>query len=343
MNDREWRARAGGCQSDGSLDGFASGSPFRDLVRGFVLVMVAIGLAACGEEGPDAYGNFEAAAEVTVASEVSGTLLRFEVRQGERVDEGRVVGQVDSLGLFLERRELELQQRSAVTRAAEARAQLRALEARLGTAEEELARTRRLFEREAATATERTRREGDVEALTAEVDAARVRARLAAEDTEVMEARIARLNDRAMRTTLVNPVGGTVLVTFVEPGEFVQPGRALYTVAPLDTLVLRAYLSGAQLSGVGLGDRLTVRFDEPGGGLGTAEGRVTWISDQAEFTPTPIQTREERVDQVYAVELRVPNPDGHLKIGMPGELWLPGAASSNEGARDGGQGRGVGL
>ena len=181
-----------------------------------------------------------------------------------------------------------------------------------------------------------------METLTAEVDAARVRARLAAEETEVMEARIARLNDRAMRTTLVNPVGGTVLVTFVEPGEFVQPGRALYTVAPLDTLVLRAYLSGGLLSGVALGDRLTVRFDEPGGGLGTTEGRVTWISDQAEFTPTPIQTREERVDQVYAVKLRVANPDGRLKIGMPGELWLRGAAGSEQAGPTPRQGPGAG-
>ena len=71
-----------------------------------------------------------------------------------------------------------------------------------------------------------------------------------------------------------------------------------------------------------------MRYDQPDGGLGTAEGRVSWISDQAEFTPTPIQTREERVDQVYAVKVRVPNPEGRLKIGMPGELWLPEGGSS---------------
>jgi HlyD family secretion protein len=317
------RRRQGACRTRVRA---AERAPSRSLA--LTLGLVAVVLSACGNEGPDAYGNFEADAEVTVSSEVSGTLLRFEVRQGERLEAGRTVGQVDSLGLFLERRELELQQRSAVTRAEEARAQLRALEARLGTAEQELARTRRLYQREAATATEQTRREGEVETLSAEVQAARVRARLATEETEVIDARIDRLDDRAIRTTLVNPVGGTVLVTFVEPGEFVQPGRALYTVAPLDTLVLRAYLSGSQLSGIRLGDRLTVRYDQPDGGLGTAEGRVSWISDQAEFTPTPIQTREERVDQVYAVKVRVPNPEGRLKIGMPGELWLPEGGSS---------------
>lgn len=322
MNDPSWK-----------------GSTFRAgrVPAAWGVALAALGLVACSTESPDAYGNFEAAAEVTVSSEASGTLIRFDVAEGARLEAGRVVGQVDTLGLFLERRELELQRRTVETRAEEAMAQLRALEARLRTAEEELARTRRLYEQEAATASERTRREGEVETLTAEAQAARVRARLAGEEAEVMEARLARLNDRAVRTTLVNPVDGTVLVTFVESGEFVQPGRALYVVAPLDTLVLRAYLSGAQLAGIRLGDRLTVRYDAAGGGLGRAEGRVSWISDQAEFTPTPIQTREERVDQVYAVKLRVANPDGRLKIGMPGELWLDGSGASAA-AGSGGEG-----
>jgi HlyD family secretion protein len=314
MSDRMWMTD----RPRGGLWGTALGA-------GVVLV-----LAGCGGEGPDAYGNFEADAEVTVSSEVSGTLLRFDVPEGTRIEAGRVIGQVDTLSLVLERRELELQRRSTVTRAEEARAQLQAFEARLRSAGEELERTRRLYQREAATASELTRREGEVETLDAEVRAARARSRLALEEADVIEARIARLDDRAARTILKNPVDGTVLVTFVEPGEFVQPGRALYTVAPLDTLVLRAYVSGAQLSGVRLGDDLSVRYDRPDGGMGTVRGRVSWISDRAEFTPTPIQTREERVDQVYAVKLRVPNPDGHLKIGMPAELALTASGGPPE-------------
>ena len=57
--------------------------------------------------------------------------------------------------------------------------------------------------------------------------------------------------------------------------------------------------------------------------IATMRGRVTWIASGAEFTPTPIQTRDERADQVYAVKIAVPNPTARLKIGMPGELTIP--------------------
>jgi len=81
-------------------------------------------------------------------------------------------------------------------------------------------------------------------------------------------------------------------------------------------------VSGAQLPEVRLGASVTVRTDAGGGTLQEHAGTVTWIADQAEFTPTPIQTRDERVTQVYAVKVAVANPDGTLKVGMPGELVL---------------------
>jgi HlyD family secretion protein len=267
------------------------------------LLFAALGvtaLAACDGDGPDAYGNFEAD-EVTVAAEATGTLQRFDVTEGQRLDAGVVVGQVDTVQLALQRAELELQVRNAGTRSAEARARLRALEAQLATAEEDLARTERLFEREAATASERTRLRGTVSTLREQVEAARAGTRVAGEEADVVRARIDQLEDRIARATVRNPVAGTVLSTVVEAGEYVQQGRPLYTVAALDTLTLRAYLSGGQLAAVRLGDPVGVRYDAPDGGLRETRGRVTWIADRAEFTPTPIQTREERVDQVYGV------------------------------------------
>ncbi len=263
-----------------------------------------------------------------MSSEATGTLQRFDVAEGQRLAAGTVVGQVDTVSLALQRAELQLQVRNAGTRSAEARAQLRALEAQLATAEEDLARTERLFERQAATAAERTRLQGTVSTLREQVAAARVRTRLAGEESDVVEARIRQLEDRIDRATVRNPVAGTVLATMAEAGEFVQPGRPLYTVASLDTLTLRAYLSGGQLAAVRLGDPVGVRYDAPDGGLRETAGRVTWIADRAEFTPTPIQTRDERVDQVYGVKIRVPNPDGVLKIGMPGEVVLGPAGAT---------------
>ena len=108
------------------------------------------------------------------------------------------------------------------------------------------------------------------------------------------------------------------------PVELVQPGQPLYRIANLDTLDLRAYVAASQLAGIRIGQQAEVRVDGEDGDLRVIAGRVTWISATAEFTPTPIQTRDERADLVYAVRVRVPNPDGTLKIGMPADVVFRG-------------------
>lgn len=115
----------------------------------------------------------------------------------------------------------------------------------------------------------------------------------------------------------INPVAGMVLEKYKQGGEVVAPGQALYKIADTDQLILRAYISGNQLSSVNVGAQVTVRFDGPGG-ISESTGTVSWIASQAEFTPKIIQTREERVNLVYAMKVIVEN-DGSLKIGMPGE------------------------
>lgn len=302
-----------------------------------VLTLLLLTAAACDEPGPDAYGNFEAT-EVTVSPEASGTLTSLEVAEGDRVAAGAVVGTVDAGPLLLQRRELEAQLEAVRLRADEARAQVSVVEAQLATAREDLERIERLWEAEAATAQQRVQARGQARVLAEQRDAAVARVRSAVREIDAVEARMAQLDDRIERSRVVNPLTGTVLVTFAEAGEFVQPGRPLYTVAALDTLTLRAWISGAQLSSVRLGQEVTVRVDAGADALRALPGRVSWVASQAEFTPTPIQTREERVDQVYGVKVRVPNPDGLLKVGMPGELVLetdagePAAPSTGDGA-----------
>jgi HlyD family secretion protein len=116
-----------------------------------------------------------------------------------------------------------------------------------------------------------------------------------------------------------NPVGGTVLATYAKQGELVQPGQALYRIAPLDTMELRAYVPETMLSRVRLGQPAQVTVDA-GDARRAYDGTVTWIAAEAEFTPTPIQTRDERATLVYAVKVRVPNSGGALKIGMPADV-----------------------
>jgi HlyD family secretion protein len=134
-----------------------------------------------------------------------------------------------------------------------------------------------------------------------------------------MEAQVKLVEDQLRRYTIINPMDGTVLEKFTEPFEMASAGKALYKIADLENMILRVYISGSQLAGVRLGQQVEVLIDHGAEGQESLEGKVTWISDKSEFTPKIIQTKEERVNLVYAVKVEVRN-DGRLKIGMPGEV-----------------------
>lgn len=281
-------------------------------------------LAGCAKEEPDAYGNFEAT-EVRVSAEVSGRLLQFDVEEGALVAGGTAVGQVDTTDLALQRHELVSRLGAARSRTTERRAQVQALRAQLETAQDEHGRIRRLYSAQAATAQQLDRAEGEVRVLSERIDAALAQTTGARDEATSVELRIDQLTERIRKSRIVNPLTGTVLTTYTEAGEFVQPGQPLYTIANLDTLILRAYVSGAQLAELRIGEPVHVQIDVAVDELMALQGRITWIASQAEFTPTPIQTRDERTEQVYAVKIRVANRDGVIKIGMPGEVVFAAA------------------
>lgn len=297
-----------------------------------VLGCAALLLVGCKEDEPDAYGNFEAT-EVVVSAEGSGRLLRFDARKGEPLAAGAVVALIDTTTLSLQTQELASQEAASVTRTREAAAQTDVLRAQLATAREEYARTLRLYRAEAATAQQLNLAEGEVRVLEERIQAAQEQIRGAEQQVGGIQARTAQVQEQIRRAQVVNPAAGTVLTTYAETGEFVQPGQPLYKVADLGTLILRAYVSGGQLPAVRIGQRVSVQVDAGDDERRTLPGTVTWISPEAEFTPTPIQTREERTEQVYAVQVRVANPDGLLKIGMPGELVLASAAPARRAGR----------
>jgi HlyD family secretion protein len=161
--------------------------------------------------------------------------------------------------------------------------------------------------------------ESQIEAHTQQIEATRAQQQTATEQVTSASAQIAQVNERLHKSQVINPVAGTVLTTYAKAGEFVQPGQPLYKIANLDSVEVRAYVAEPQLARVKLGVAAQVTIDV-GGQRRSLSGTVSWISSEAEFTPTPIQTREERADLVYAVKIRVPNEAGTLKIGMPADV-----------------------
>jgi HlyD family secretion protein len=289
-------------------------------------LLVVAAVACRGAPEPDAYGNFEAT-EVVVAAQTSGQVQQFTPVEGMRLERGAVVAVIDTTQLALEQAQLVAQRRATGARGDEVGEQLRVLEVQRDIARRAYERTRRLHAERAATAQQLDQAERDYRTLGAQIQAARAQRASVRLDVASGEARVAQVRDRIERSRVVNPQAGTVLATYARAGEVVQPGQPLYKVADLDTLDLRAYVTGPQLTAIRLGQRVQVNVDAGADALRAVPGVVTWISPSAEFTPTPVQTRDERAELVYAVKIRVPNADGALKIGMPADVTLGAAAS----------------
>ena len=279
-------------------------------------------LTACNRGSkPDAYGTFEAN-EVVVSSETSGQLLTFTPVEGAQLAKGTVVGIVDTSQLSLEKRQITAQKEATSSRATEVSRQMTVLEIQRTIARRNYERTRRLFDEKAATAQQLDQAERDYRVLGAQIEALRAQRQSVAREVSSGDARVAQISDRLGKSRIENPERGTVLATFTRAGEVVQPGQPLYRIANLDTLTLRAYVAETQLHSLRLGGQVQVNIDTGNGKTTALPGTVAWISAKAEFTPTPVQTRDERADLVYAVKVRVPNQRGLLKIGMPGDLDL---------------------
>lgn len=294
--------------------------------RLLILISTTSLLGACnGARKPDAYGTFEAN-EVVVSSQATGQLRSFTPTEGARLSRGAVVGLVDTTQLALQREQLVAQREATQSHVAEVGQQIRVLDVQRVIALRAYERTRRLFNQKAATAQQLDQAERDYRVLVAQIDAARAQQQSAIRETTSGEARVAQIKETLSRARVVNPLDGTVLATFAREGEVVQPGQALYKIANLDSLTLRAYVSEQQLHAIKLGSTVQVHVDSGDGKVLSLPGRVEWIASKAEFTPTPVQTRDERADLVYAMKIVVLNKDGVLKIGMPADLDLAATA-----------------
>ena len=239
---------------------------------------------------------------------------------------------------------LDSQRSASVAQRDAGKAQREALAAQLEIARRAHERTKRLFDQQAATAQQLDQAERDERTLLNQLAAqdeqvkaqerqiaaqadlvrgARAQEQTVAAQVAGAEAQISQAAERLRKTEVRNPIDGTVLTTYAKAGEVVQTGQPLYRIANLTTMEVRAYVTEPQLANIRLGQSARVSVDAGGNQRQTVDGTIAWISAKAEFTPTPIQTREERVDMVYAIKIRVANGNGLLKIGMPVDVQFP--------------------
>jgi HlyD family secretion protein len=286
----------------------------------FAATIIALFIASCtgDKDKPDAYGTFEAT-EVTVSSQANGKILWLTVEEGQVVDSGVIVGLIDTLDLSLKISQAKEQQIATAARRGDIEAQIAVQEQNKENILIEKARVEKLLKDGAAT----KKQLDDITASLNMIDkqVASIRSQYASLDAQVrtFDKQVAQLDKNISDARIVNPIRGTILTKYAEAREITTYGKPIYRIADLTGMQLRVYVSGAQLPYIKTGQQVEVRFDKDEKSNSKITGIVSWISQTAEFTPKTIQTKEERVNLVYAVKVLVRN-DGTLKIGMPGEI-----------------------
>lgn len=294
---------------------------FLTLIIATILISV---LASCNrnEVDFDASGSFEAE-ETIISAETSGTIREFDVEEGEVLTAGKRIGYIDSTQLYLKKKQLEAQINAMLSKRPNMAAQSAALKEQLSTAETEQKRIANLVKSDAATTKQLDDINATIKVIKKQIEAQRSSLSITTEginkDASVLRVQIAQLNDDLRKCRLVNPVNGTVLTKYAESYEVTSPGKPLYKIADLSTILMRAYVTGNQLPLIKLNQKVNVLTDDGSGGYKQTAGLITWINDKAEFTPKTIQTKDERANMVYAIKIKVTN-DGSYKIGMYGEV-----------------------
>lgn len=290
------------------------------LVIRIAAAAVLLTTVACHERERefDACGQVDAT-EVVVSAENSGKIMWLNVDEGDRLEKGELVGYLDTVPTFLQKRELEERKEGAKTKVVDIERQLRAQYANLENLKTDYERYRTLLSKDAGTqkqvddlAAQIKIAESDIAAQrqTYEKNNGNIR-----KEMDVYDVQVAQKADLLKKCYVTSPINGTVLTKYAEEGETVTSGKSLFKIANLDDVFVRAYFSTKQLSDIKLGDKVKVVAEDGTDNPRTYEGVIRWISDEEEFTPKNIQTKDEQADLVYATKVAVKN-DGFLRIGM---------------------------
>ena len=290
------------------------------------IALLPVLLSGCSSNNnaSDAQGTFEAD-EVIVSSEVPGKIKSLNIDEGSVLKKDSVIGVIDSVPLELQKAQLEasisaLHQKTmdVAPQVKLLKDQIAVLKAQLDNAITERDRTARLLKSDAATQQQLDNWNNQVDVLKKQIAASSQQIQVqetttgTQNSTVLSEAKplsksVAQINDQLKRTFITSPINGTVLTKYAMAGEVTATGKALYKIADLSVITLRAYITDTQLALLKLGQKVNVLVDSTASTYKTYPGVVYYISDKAEFTPKTIQTKDERANLVYAVKIQVKN------------------------------------
>ena len=279
---------------------------------------------ACGSSDKeyDATGTFEAT-EVTVAAEQNGTLMTFDVNEGDVIAQGKEVGLIDTTQIWLKIQQAGATKSVYQSQKPDMEKQIAATRQQLAKARQDQQRYKELVADGAAPSKMLDDATNQVAVLQKQLDAqiSSLSTQLSTLNSQLstVDVQVDQLRDQLRKCHITTPMTGTVLEKYVEQGEFVATGKPLFKLADTEQMFIRAYVTSAQLQHIKVGQKAKVFADYGDGQKKEYEGTVSWISSRSEFTPKTILTDDERADLVYALKVAIRN-DGYIKIGMYGEV-----------------------
>ncbi|WP_343707053.1 HlyD family efflux transporter periplasmic adaptor subunit [Flavobacterium sp.] len=286
----------------------------------------AIFMFSCNnkENDFDASGSFEAV-ETILSAEANGQILQLNVEEGQQLEAGQKVGFIDSTQLAINKMQLRQNEKAILSGRPQIQIQTESLKRQLDNAILDRNRTEKLVKGGVASQKQLDDINSKVAALQAQINAQKSSLETTTENLtqqgNTVGVQLKGIEDQLSKSVIVNPIKGTVLAKYAEQYEMAVIGKPLYKIANLETLDLRAYITGTQLPQIKIGQQVKVRIDKGEKKYKEYQGTIGWISNKSEFSPKTIPTKEERANLVYAIKVRVKN-DGYLKIGMYGEvLW----------------------
>lgn len=295
-------------------------------VKLLYFLIPVISLFSCNknENEFDASGSFEAV-ETILSAETNGQILKFDVEEGQQLEAGQNVGYIDSTQLQISKMQLSQSKRAILSGRPQENIQTESLRKQLANALLDRNRTDKLVKGGVASQKMLDDANAKVATLQAQISAQKSSLEITNENlTEqgnTVGVQLKGIDDQLSKSKIVNPIKGTVLAKYAEQYEMAVVGKPLYKIANLETLELRAYITGTQLPQIKIGQKVKVRIDQGNKKYKEYQGTINWISNKSEFSPKTIPTKDERANLVYAIKVRVKN-DGFLKIGMYGEvLW----------------------
>ncbi|MEZ7504473.1 HlyD family secretion protein [Flavobacterium sp. Arc2] len=290
-------------------------------MKKMIIALIIVSLAACSKsnEKADGYGNFEAT-EVTISAEANGKIEFLNLEEGEVLEPNASVGLIDTIQLYLNKQQMLASKTTIFSKSRNVQSQTTILQEQLKTTLIEQKRIQNMFAENAATKRQVDEVEGKMNVLKEQIKSVATQNAPILNEAKSIDVQIQKINDQIQKSKITNPIKGTVLAKYVEPNEITAFGKPLYKIADISEMTLRVYVSETQLSKIKVGQQVNVKIDTDTE-MKSYPGTISWIASTAEFTPKIIQTKEERVNLVYAVKIDVKN-DGGLKIGMPAEMWI---------------------